>query len=82
MGYKNKKYVPFKISRVSFVPHEQYNVEQLQIVVSSRMEKSDEPNKLVVFRINAESIMKDCELDIESRVTDMGWVNINLIDPF
>ena len=76
MGYKNKKYIPYKISCVSFVPHMQYNVDQLQIVVSSRMEKSDESNKLAVFRINPESIDNHCHVDVDSRITDMGWVSL------
>jgi len=79
MGYKNLKYIPYKISCVSFVPHAQYNVEQLQIVVSSRMEKSDDSNKLLVFSINAESIVKECEVDVNSRITDMGWLNSDTV---
>ena len=53
----------------------QYNVDQLQIVVSSRMEKPDETNKLALFRINADSINNNCQLDVDSRITDMGWVS-------
>jgi len=75
MGYKNLKYVPYKVSCVSFVPRAQYNVDQLQVVVSSRSDRKDAQNSILVLNINSESISKSTELKVESRTTDIGWLN-------
>lgn len=79
MGYKNLKYVPYKVSCVSFVPRAQYNVDQLQVVVSSRSDRKDAQNSILILNINSESISKSTELKVESRTTDIGWVSFLLL---
>ena len=74
MGYKLVKYIPYKISCVSFVPVEEYNVEHLQIALGTRMENPEHPAKLFLFSVNAEQIVKQHEVDVNSIVADMGWV--------
>jgi len=75
MGYKLVKYIPYKISCVSFVPLEEYNVEHLQIALGTRMEDPAHSAKLFLFSVNAEQIVKQHEADVKSIVTDMGWLN-------
>jgi len=57
------------------VPRAQYNVDQLQVVVSSRSDKKVAENSLLVLNINAESISKSTEVKVASRTTDIGWLN-------